>query len=133
VSEITAKDLLKLYRRSFLPDEEIIPSNVVEETFLLMLPQLAVDIPSFFLREYKDNLYWDKVCLYCSLSEDDMNEFYELLDWQSIALRQKLSFDFIKTNYDKFKNYLPELLRNKSMDYIRKDLRELFKQYSDLI
>jgi hypothetical protein len=66
-----------------------------------------------FIREFKDKVSWNWICVYQVLSEDFIEEFKHRIYWNLIYNGQKLSEDFILKNINKF--LVEDLITQKNM------------------
>lgn len=54
-----------------------------------------------FIREFQDRVYWELISKYQHLSEDFIREFKDRVNWECISIYQQLSEDFIREFKDR--------------------------------
>jgi hypothetical protein len=69
---------------------------------------------------------WSRICQHCSLSEDLMREFIELLHWPGVSCHQKLSIEFVREFKHKIHWYWHTHRTDLSYDFILE-----FEKYLD--
>jgi len=97
------------------------------------------ELPLFYLRENKDSVNWRHVCAFQDLNDEIITEFQDYdLDWLAIATFQNISLNFIKSNFDKFKNCLENedhgfMNNGNYSDEDKEQIKDIFESYQELI
>jgi len=72
-----------------------------------------------FIRENKDEINWEEICICQKLSEDFIREFHNKVNWEEISCCQKLNENFIREFQDKvYWNYI-STFQKLSEEFIR--------------
>ena len=78
-----------------------------------------------FIREFKDEVYWEMISKYQTLSEDLIREFKDDVDWWYISKYQTLSEDFIREFKEKIDWHMISKYQTLSKEF-KNELNKIF-------
>ena len=79
------------------------------------------NLPVTALKRCPDRLNWTEVCKNTQMNEPTLELFWEFLDYEQVAMNQKLSNGFIEKHLDQLKLFMEDICDNQqlSIDFIR--------------
>jgi hypothetical protein len=104
----------------FLPEEirdRVIASSVTEEN----ISEIYTHFPDTFFYSEHFRVYWDRVCMDFSLSENFLRRFHKLISFEILTKYQVLSESFLLDFKDRFDWNYVSFYQELSRDFILKN------------